>query len=95
MEITLEGKGARGALLIAALAIALFFSYQGVRLWVADYRINSNRLALIERGAALEPGNAEAWDILGRFRQLDFDAGDPNEAIKDFQRALHDDPLSS
>ena len=95
MEITLEGKGPRLALLIAALAVALFFSYQAVRLWMADYRINSDRLAAIESGAALEPGDAEAWDILGRFRQLDFVAGDPNEAIKDFQRAIHDNPLSA
>lgn len=95
MEITLEGKGPRLALLIAALAVALFFSYQAVRLWMADYRINSDRLAAIESGAALEPGDAEAWDILGRFRQLDFVAGDPNEAINDFQRAIHDNPLSA
>lgn len=95
MEITLEGKGPRLALLIAALAAALFFSYQAVRLWIADHRINSDRLAAIESGAALEPGDAEAWDILGRFRQLDFVAGDPNEAIKDFQRAIYDNPLSA
>lgn len=95
MEITLEGKGPRLALLIAALAVALFFLYQGVRLWIADHRINSDRLAAIESGAALEPGDAEAWDILGRFRQLDFVAGDPNEAIKDFQRAIRDNPLSA
>jgi tetratricopeptide (TPR) repeat protein len=95
VETTLEGKGPRYALLIAAVLIALFFSYQGVRLWIADHRINSDRLAVIESGAALEPGNGEAWDILGRFRQLDFVAGDPNEAIKDFQRAIHDNPLSS
>ena len=95
MEITLEGKGPRLALLIAALAAALFFSYQAVRLWIADHRINSDRLAAIESGAALEPGDAEAWDVLGRFRQLDFVAGDPNEAIKDFQRAIYDNPLSA
>jgi len=95
VEITLEGKGPRLALLIAALAAALFFSYQAVRLWIADHRINSDRLAAIESGAALEPGDAEAWDVLGRFRQLDFVAGDPNEAIKDFQRAIYDNPLSA
>jgi tetratricopeptide (TPR) repeat protein len=95
VEIILEGKGPRLALLIAALAVALFFLYQDVRLWIADHRINSDRLAAIESGAALEPGDAEAWDILGRFRQLDFVAGDPNEAIKDFQRAIHDNPLSA
>jgi tetratricopeptide (TPR) repeat protein len=95
VEITLEGKGPRRALLIAALTLAVFFLYQSIRLWIADHRINSDRLAAIESGAALEPGDAEAWDILGRFRQLDFVAGDPNEAIKDFQRALHDNPLSA
>ena len=95
MEITLEGKWPRHALLIAALTIALFYLYQGIRLWIADFRINSDRLPAIESGAALEPGDAEAWDILGRFRQLDFVAGDPNEAIKDFQRAIHDNPLSA
>jgi tetratricopeptide (TPR) repeat protein len=95
VEITLEGKGPRRALLIAALTVALFYLYQGVRLWIADHRINSNRLATIESGAALEPGDAEAWDILGRFRQLDFVASDPNEAVKDFQRAIHDNPLSA
>jgi tetratricopeptide (TPR) repeat protein len=95
VEITLGGKRPRYALLIAALTIALFYLYQGIRLWVADYRINSDRLAAIESGAALEPGDAEAWDILGRFRQLDFVAGDPNEAIKDFRRAIQDNPLSA
>ena len=95
MEITLEGKEPRRGLLIAALTIALFFLYQSVRLWIADYRINSDRLAEIESGAALEPGNGEAWDLLGRFRQLDFVAGDANEAVKDFQRAIRDNPLSA
>ena len=95
MEITLDGKGPRRTLLIVALTVSLFYFYQGARLWIADYRINSDRLTKIESGAALEPGNADAWDILGRFRQLDFVAGDPNEAIKDFKRALHDNPFSA
>ena len=95
MEITLEGKEPRRALLIAALTIALFFLYQSVRLWIADYRINSDRLTEIESGAALEPGNGEAWDLLGRFRELDFVAGDAKEAVEDFQRAIRDNPRSA
>jgi tetratricopeptide (TPR) repeat protein len=95
VEITLEGKEPRRALLIAALTIALFFLYQSVRLWIADYRINSDRLTEIESGAALEPGNGEAWDLLGRFRELDFVAGDANEAVEDFQRAIRDNPRSA
>ncbi|MGB8541374.1 MAG: hypothetical protein WCD49_07020 [Candidatus Acidiferrales bacterium] len=95
MEITLEGKGSRSTLLIAALVVASFFSYQAVCFWIADHRINSDNLNAIQRGAALEPGNAAAWDTLGRFQQLDFVAGDPHEAIKAFQKAIQDDPLSS
>lgn len=95
MEITLEGKGSRSALLIAALGVAFFFSYQAVRLWIADHRINSDNLNAIKSGIALEPGNAAAWDILGRFQQLDFVAGDSNEAVKAFQRAIQDNPLSA
>ncbi len=95
MEITLEGKGSRSALLIAALVVAFFFSYHAVRLWIADHRINSDNLNAIKSGIALEPGNAAAWDILGRFQQLDFVAGDSNEAVKAFQRAIQDNPLSA
>ena len=95
MEITFEGKGSRWTLLIAALVVAFFFSFQAIRLWIADHRINSTSLNEIQRGASLEPGNAQAWDILGRVQQLDFAAGDPNEAIKSFRKAIQDDPLSA
>ncbi len=95
VEISFERKGRRWALLVAALIVALFFSYQAIRLWIADYRVNSNTLNAIEHGVALEPGNAQAWDILGRFQQLDFSAGDPNAAITSFQKAIQDDPDSA
>ena len=54
-----------------------------------------SKLEVIERGAALEPGDAEAWDILGRHRQLDFANADPVQAVTNYQRAIHDDPLSA
>ena len=95
MELTFEGKRSRSALLIAALVVASFFSFRAIRLWIADYRINSDSLTSIKSGAALEPGNAAAWDTLGRFEQLDFVAGDPDEAVKAFQKAVQKDPLSA
>ena len=33
-------------------------------IWVADYRVHSNRIDQMERGVALEPENASAWDRL-------------------------------
>jgi len=95
VDLTLEAKGLRRSLLIVALSAAAILSYQAIRLWLADHRIHSNRLELIERGASLEPGNADAWDILGRYQQLDFAAGDPAQAVTDFEKAVHDNPLSA
>jgi tetratricopeptide (TPR) repeat protein len=88
---------ARTRLLILPLALAcgIFLCYQAARLWLADHRIHSSKLEVIERGAALEPGNAEAWDILGRHRQLDFANADPSQALANYQRAIQDDPLSA
>ena len=95
MQPTLQGVPARPAILVFALAAGALLSYQAGRLWLADYRIRSTRLEVIERGVALEPGNAAAWDLLGRHRQLDFANADPVEALADYQRAVQGDPLSA
>ena len=95
VQPTLQQAPRRAAILAFALAAAALLSYQAGRLWLADYRIRSTRLEMIERGVALEPGNAAAWDLLGRHRQLDFANADPVEALADYQRAVQDDPLSA
>ena len=95
MQPTLQRAPARAAILVFALAAGALLSYQAVRLWLAYHRIHSTRLEIIERGAALEPGNAEAWDLLGRYRQLDFASADPQQELADYQRAVQDDPLSA
>lgn len=95
MEHSLERSPNRPAILVFALAAGLLLSYQAIRLWLADHRIHSDRVDIIERGAALEPGNAEAWDTLGRYHQLDFADPDPARALSDYQMAIHDDPLSA
>ena len=95
MQPSLQGVPARPAILVFALAAGALLSYQAARLWLANHRIHSSRLEVIERGAALEPGNAEAWDLLGRHRQLDFANADPQQELADYQRAVQDDPLSA
>jgi tetratricopeptide (TPR) repeat protein len=92
---TLQGVRARPAILAFALAAGALLCYQAIRLWLADHRIRSTRLEVIERGVALEPGNAEAWDLLGRYRQLDFANADPMQELADYQRAVQNDPLSA
>jgi len=50
---------------------------------------------LMERGAALLPGNGEAWDRIGRFWQFDFASPDSSKAVQAYLRAVRDDPNSS
>jgi tetratricopeptide (TPR) repeat protein len=95
VQPTLQQAPARAAILVFALAAGALLSYQAVRLWLAYHRIHSTQLEIIERGAALEPGNAEAWDLLGRYRQLDFASADPQQELADYQHAVQDDPLSA
>jgi tetratricopeptide (TPR) repeat protein len=95
VQPTLQGVPARPAILVFALAAGALLSYQAGRLWLADHLIHSTRIELIERGVALEPGNAAAWDLLGRHRQLDFANSDPVQVLTDYQRAVQDDPLSA
>jgi tetratricopeptide (TPR) repeat protein len=95
VQPTLQQAPARAAILVFALAAGASLSYEAVRIWLAYHRIHSTRIEVIERGAALEPGNAEAWDLLGRHHQLDFVNADPLQELADYQRAVQDDPLSA
>jgi len=73
----------------------VLLSYQAGRLWLAERDTRADSLQRLERGTALEPGNADAWDALGRFRQLNFTNPDPGEALVDYQRAVTANPLSA
>ena len=95
MEQTSEGSGTRGAIVALAVCLFVLLFYQSGKLWLADRDTRSNSLVRLERGAALEPGNADAWDALGRFRQLDFTDPDPSGALLDYQRAVQANPLSA
>jgi Tetratricopeptide repeat len=80
-------------------AVALFVSavmiYHAVRFWLADYRVNTEKLASIESGLRLEPGDADGWDALGRFRQLDFTSADPAQSLAAYERAVAENPHSA
>lgn len=95
MEIPFEGGRARQAILLASLAIFALISFEAARLWLADSRSHSDQLNVMARGATLEPGNAEAWDRLGRLRQWDIENADPGLALSDFKKAVRADPLSA
>ncbi|MGA8144866.1 MAG: tetratricopeptide repeat protein [Candidatus Acidiferrales bacterium] len=95
MESPSERASPRWALRFVCLTLAATISFQAVRIWLADYRVHTDRIDQMERGVSLEPGNAAAWDRLGRIRQTDFENPDPGGAVRDFQKAVQHDPLSA
>src|SRR5579862_4903057 len=95
MEIPLDGPGPRRMALAASFAIAALLAFQASEVWLANQRINSDSLDSVKRGAALLPGNGEAWDRVGRFEEYDFEDSSPGTAIEAFQHAIEDDPNSS
>jgi tetratricopeptide (TPR) repeat protein len=95
MEVSLREPRQRLILLAVSLAAAAILIVQSGRLWLASYRLSSGKLDRMERGAALVPGNAAAWDSLGRVRQWDFADPDIPGAIADFQKAVAADPRSA
>ncbi len=95
MEIPLGSGALRVALVLVSLATAAVLVSQASVLWLADHRLDSEKVELMERGATLVPGDGSAWDRVGRLRQWDFVHPDLPEAIEDFQKAVRDDPRSA
>jgi len=95
MESSSEYSGSRKASLLVFFFAATILTYQAIRIWLADYRVKSNQIDQMERGVALEPENAAAWDRLGRARETNFENLDPAGAVADFQKAVARVPLSA
>src|ERR1700747_248242 len=85
----------RKPFLLACFFVACILIFQAIRIWIADYRVHTDRIDQMERGVALEPQNASAWDRLGRARETDFVNPDPAGAVTDFQKAVARVPLSA
>ena len=73
---------------VALLACALISLSQRCGYGWPTIDIHAETLESIESGVRLEPGNADAWDELGRFRQLDFNSGDPGRIARAYKRAV-------
>jgi hypothetical protein len=95
MESPAAGTNPRVAVFLICIASALLLSFQASKIWLADYRVHTDRVDQMERGIALEPRNGAAWDRTGRVRQTDFENPDPVGALTDFQKAVQYDPLSA
>lgn len=94
MDTTASSPALRRYLPVLLLAIAAILIWQASEIWIADYRMETGRSAELQKSVALVPGNAEAWDRLGRVHLLSFTSPDVPQAISDFRRAVTIDPLS-
>jgi len=92
MEVSLQRGSGRATVLLVALAVATAVAFQAGRLWLASHRIHSEQADVVERGVALVPGDAEAWDRLGRLQQWDLKSGGPSAAVVAYQRAVRVNP---
>jgi hypothetical protein len=95
MEMGSPSSRRRWLLLAATVLAALPLAVLSRRYWLADEWAQSSQPENWLRAADLEPGNAENWYRLGRYRQLDFEHMDPALAISYYRRALAIDPRSA
>jgi tetratricopeptide (TPR) repeat protein len=94
MELPVGSANVRRILLVGAALISVLLTIQAARIWLANDLLDSGQLPAIEHGARILPGDAEAWDRLGRFQQWDFADSDPGAAVLDYERAVREEPLS-
>lgn len=95
MELPLESAAQKRALLLAALALLALISFQSGKMWLADHRLHSDHVEVMERGASLEPGYAEAWDRVGHRLQWDLENPDLQGALANYRRAVQVNSLSA
>jgi len=95
MAFRIDTTRDRTILLALSTVVAALLIWQAARIWRADSLIRSERLEKMERGVRLEPGNAEAWDRLGRQKEWDLANPDPEQALQDFTHAVETNPLSA
>jgi len=94
VELPLVGNNARRWILLGSVAIAAVLIWQATQIALANHLIQSQSSERIERGIRLVPGNADAWDRLGRYRQWDLMNPDPSSAIEDYKNAVQREPTS-
>ena len=95
MDSALSAPTPRRLFLAGLLVVAAALAFQAGKMWLADRWTGSGELASLKKGAALLPGNAEAWDRLGHYYRYSFFDTDIPAAVANFQRATQVNRLSS
>ncbi len=95
MEFALDSGAKRSGLLVACALVVAIFSYEAIRLELAEHWIWADNLAKMRRAVGLEPGDAEYWDRVGRFLQFELDEQDLSAARQDYENAVKISPMTA
>lgn len=94
MKIALEDARARWLFLAAVFLIAVSFTYEVGKVWLAAQWGASSDPDRLLRAASLEPTNADYWDRVGFYEKWDLEHGDLRRAVVYYQRATEANPQS-
>jgi tetratricopeptide (TPR) repeat protein len=94
VEFPLGASNTRRLMLVAAVALSGLLIEQAVQIWRANALIDAQDAKSITSGTRVVPGDAEAWDRLGRFQQWNFANPDAAAAVQDYQKAVQELPIS-
>ena len=95
MVLRLSSSIARATLLFVAAVLAAALGYSSTRNALAAHFGGMETRQGQERAVQLEPGNPEAWFLLGRYWQYNIEEPDAKRAIAAYRNALSLDPHSA
>lgn len=95
MVLRLSSSIARATLLFVAAVLAAALGYSSSRNALAAHFAGMETRQGQERAVQLEPGNPEAWFLLGRYWQYNIEEPDAKRAIAAYRNALSLDPHSA
>lgn len=85
----------RRLLCLLIVILSAGWVYEAGKVWLAEHWASSELPEAWYRAAQFEPGNADYWYRLGRYRHLDFAGADLPQAISYYRRAVAIDPRSA
>src|ERR1700683_3223172 len=94
MILRLSSAAARFTVVLVGFVLATVLSYSSIRNAMAAHYAGVDTRSGYERAVQWEPGNAEAWHLLGRSWQYDLESADVQRAITAHRRSLSRNPRS-
>jgi cytochrome c-type biogenesis protein CcmH/NrfG len=95
MILRLSSAAARFTVVLVGFVLATVLSYSSIRNAMAAHYSGLDTRSGYERAVQLEPGNPEAWHLLGRSWQYDLENADAQRAINAYRTSLSLNPRSA